>query len=107
MAIPIILGWLLEALVPSDLYILIARLFSGITLGATFTVAPIYTAMIASDRIRGALGAFFQIEFAVGTLFVYIFGPYVSLEVVGWICLAVTLVYVALFAKCKGNLDIL
>lgn len=101
-AAPLMVSWLLIATAERAAHVLAGRLFAGVTTGCVFTVAPVYTAMIASDSIRGALGSMLQIELCVGVLLVYVLGPYVTLEVLGWICMGLTGVYFVCFAFCKG-----
>ncbi|XP_054278775.1 facilitated trehalose transporter Tret1-like [Macrosteles quadrilineatus] len=73
-----ILSWILIVFAKSPIYLCISRLLAGIWVGIITTVAPMYTAEIASPKIRGALGNMFSFMTYLGTLFVYAIGPYVS-----------------------------
>ncbi|MGL5233095.1 MAG: MFS transporter, partial [Fusobacteriaceae bacterium] len=48
-----------------------ARILGGCGVGLAASLVPLYLSEIAPSKIRGSLGAFFQIAIAVGMLIVY------------------------------------
>nr|CAD7449478.1 unnamed protein product [Timema bartmani] len=67
-----------RVLTPSIPVMLIARFISGLAVGATTTVTPMYIEEIADDHIRGALGVYVDLLLIVGTLCSYIAVAYLS-----------------------------
>ncbi|MGL4393225.1 MAG: sugar porter family MFS transporter [Fusobacteriaceae bacterium] len=58
--------------VPTNFSVFVwARLLGGIGVGLAASLVPLYISEIAPAKIRGFLGAFFQISVAVGMLIVY------------------------------------
>ena len=58
--------------------IYIARFLDGLWAGTAYTVVCIYIGEIAEPRIRGSLTNFNNLFRSVGSLFVFIIGPYIS-----------------------------
>lgn len=75
----------------------VGRIILGMAGGAFAVAAPVYTAEIAENSIRGALGSYFQLMVTVGVLFVYIVGGKVSAQLLSIICGVVPLVFGAIF----------
>lgn len=61
------------------------------------TITPMYVGEIATDASRGALGSLMQLFIVSGILYVYVIGPYVSYWAMQYCCLAVPIVFAALF----------
>lgn len=58
--------------IPTNFSIFVwARILGGAGVGLAASLVPLYLSEIAPSKIRGALGAFFQIAIAVGMLIVY------------------------------------
>nr|CAD7433544.1 unnamed protein product [Timema monikensis] len=78
-SIPYLLGWLLIAFTEDCVPVMLsARFISGLAVGATTTVTPMYIEEIADDHIRGALGVYVDLLLTVGTLCSYIATAYLS-----------------------------
>lgn len=75
-----ITSWVLILFATCPLHLHCARLLGGLWVGIITTVAPMYTGEISEPNIRGGLGNVFSLLTYVGTLFVFIIGPYVSYE---------------------------
>ncbi|XP_054286449.1 facilitated trehalose transporter Tret1-2 homolog [Macrosteles quadrilineatus] len=58
--------------------IYIARVVAGVAVGVIYSIAPIYTAEIADDKIRGSLNSWPLFSRSVGYVSVYVIGPYTS-----------------------------
>ncbi|XP_067625976.1 facilitated trehalose transporter Tret1-like isoform X2 [Eurosta solidaginis] len=78
--------------------LLLARVIQGCGVGFVFTVQPMYVGEIATDAVRGATGSLMVLFINSGILYVYLIGPYVSYNALQWCCLAVPIIFVALFS---------
>ncbi|KAG8189576.1 hypothetical protein JTE90_023646 [Oedothorax gibbosus] len=65
---PFLLSWLMIAYAPSIIWIYAGRLLAGFSTGMCSVAVPAYIIEIATIRVRGLLGSFFQISFSVGVL---------------------------------------
>lgn len=73
------------------------RLVSGLSMGASTLVLPLYCDEVAEDRIRGALGVYLDLNMTVGILLVYVLGAYLSVMWTSLACAAVPLLFLATF----------
>ncbi|KAI4455934.1 sugar transporter-like [Holotrichia oblita] len=64
----------------SVLYICIARMICGISIGTIFTVVPMYVGEISEDSNRGLLGMFMVLFVMIGIVFTYGVGSVVTLN---------------------------
>lgn len=80
--LPPIASWILIYLANSWTYILVARLISGLLIGALFTVVPQYVSEIVETRIRGAAGVMMGMLLNLGYITIYAIGPLVSGKVI-------------------------
>jgi sugar porter (SP) family MFS transporter len=85
LALPLLASWLLIAFGKSVSILYAGRFLGGLAAGAISVTAPVYTAEIAEQKCRGALGTLFQLQLTMGILFVYGLGVIAPL-----ICLALT-----------------
>lgn len=69
--------------------LIIARIFSGIAAGGTFSIIPIYVKEISQDNIRGTLGFLMVLIQNIGVLIMYTLGAYLNYYTVIWIALTV------------------
>jgi len=51
---------------------MISRFLGGITAGAAPAVAPLYNTEYSPNKMRGSLGAVFQVNLALGILIAYV-----------------------------------
>nr|XP_003704545.1 PREDICTED: facilitated trehalose transporter Tret1-like [Megachile rotundata] len=79
MIVPLTICWLFIIFANSVLMFYVGRFMGGISVGAFCVALPIYTTEIAEDKIRGSLGSYFQLLFAVGILLSYIIGSFVNM----------------------------
>lgn len=64
--------------------------YSGIAVGGSCVVCPVYISEYAETSIRGMLGTCFQLFLTIGILFVYVFGYLKSTWVIlSWCCLVI------------------
>ncbi|XP_023017524.2 facilitated trehalose transporter Tret1 [Leptinotarsa decemlineata] len=80
MALPMLAGYALMAFATKINLFYIARFMLGITVGTVLSVLPSYVGEIAEDENRGILGAVMGISVAVGHLFTYAVGPFLSVK---------------------------
>lgn len=59
-------------------WIYTGRLLCGFSSGSYSVIVPLYISEIASIEIRGVLGTYFQLQFALGILYAYVAGSYAS-----------------------------
>ncbi|CAG2055582.1 unnamed protein product [Timema podura] len=97
-----ILSWILLTAAKGAGLMYVARFLFGLSIGATFTVVPMYVGEIAEVliehsypwiKIRGALGSFTQLLCTLGFMYVYSIGPYVSYISLGVACTAVSVLF--------------
>jgi len=78
MVIPFSIGWLLIIFSKSVAMFCIARFILGISSGAFCVAAPLYTAEISENEIRGTLGSYFQLMLTIGILMAYLLGYFLN-----------------------------
>jgi MFS family permease len=84
--IPFLVGWVLIIWAQNFIMLLIGRFLLGLAGGAFCIAAPQYSAEIAEKEIRGTISTFFQLLIALGILYPYIVGAYVSVFVMNIVC---------------------
>ncbi|CAH0564532.1 unnamed protein product [Brassicogethes aeneus] len=57
----------------------IGRILMGIGTGGVFSLVPNFVGEISEDKNRGSMGCYFGVSIAIGTLFPYLLGPFVSI----------------------------
>lgn len=75
-ALPLIIAYFILAFLHDIYWYYAARFISGISLGATCTLLPLYISEIAEDSNRGMLSVTLNIFWTFGNLLPYILGPY-------------------------------
>jgi len=58
--------------IPTTPTFMISRFLGGITAGAAPAVAPLYNTEYSPNKMRGSLGAVFQVNLALGILIAYV-----------------------------------
>lgn len=98
-AVPVLFGWILICIgLPGSVWLLyIARLFHGIGTGMAYCACAIYLGEIASDSIRGSLGALICVMTSAGILMAYSIGPYVSVTVFPYILMVPPVLFIGTF----------
>ncbi|XP_054005200.1 facilitated trehalose transporter Tret1-like [Hylaeus anthracinus] len=97
MVVPFTVGWLLIIFANSVPMFYIGRFMTGICVGTFCAVAPLYTAEIAENSIRGRLGSCFQLLLSTGILLSYVFGTLVNIRDLSIISAIVPLVFFGVF----------
>lgn len=77
--------------------IIIARLLTGLSIGGTFTVLPMYVGEMSLDDHRGILGPGMNVFICLGLLFTYIVGHYCSIMVFNLLLAALPACFFVLF----------
>ncbi|XP_055690879.1 facilitated trehalose transporter Tret1-like [Lutzomyia longipalpis] len=95
--IPVIIGLILVLVATSPAILYVSRIFCGITYGMAYMVMPMYLGEISSDKIRGSIGTLLTVMAKFGILYVYAFGPYVSITLLAWILLILPALFIATF----------
>lgn len=80
-SVPFIICWLLTCFANSWIEILAARLISGISVGALYSMAPLYIGELVEPRIRGASNTMLSFMFNLGCIFVFGLQPVLKREV--------------------------
>lgn len=96
-SIPLFVGWILITVASNVAMLYSGRIFWGVGVGMLFTISPMYCAEIATDDSRGALGSFVQVFVTAGFLMVYAIGPYVTYDVLSYVGIVFTAVFVICF----------
>lgn len=76
----------------------VARFLDGLCAGTAYTIVCIYISEIAEPRIRGSLTNFNNLFRSVGSLFVFVVGPYISYRTLAIICGLLPLFYFSTFS---------
>ncbi|XP_025987206.1 facilitated trehalose transporter Tret1 [Solenopsis invicta] len=95
--VPMIFSWICIICANSPIWLYVARIFSGMSMGMVFSCYPIYIGEISAPSIRGALVCVIINGLLIGILFASIMGPNMSMMYFGIISLIVTLCYIAIF----------
>lgn len=80
LSIPYIVADLLIAFATNVNFLLLSRFISGLAVGASFTVVPVYISEIASTEIRGKLSTLIALCNALGMLYQYSLPPYLTIR---------------------------
>lgn len=89
----ICVGWTLIYSTRSVLMLYFIRFLFGVSMGITFTVAPVYVAEISSPDVRGALSTGFETMLYLGHVFEFCVGPLVSYEVLALASVTIPIVF--------------
>ncbi|CAI9732592.1 solute carrier family 2, facilitated glucose transporter member 8-like [Octopus vulgaris] len=77
-SVPLIVGWCLLIATSNVILFYLSRIVSGIAIGMTCVVSPIYIAEISTRSLRGMLGSSVQLSITVGIFVAYILGMYMD-----------------------------
>ena len=97
LVVPFLIGWGLIIWAQNFAMMLIGRIFLGIAGGGFCISAPQYSAEIAEKEIRGSLGTAFQLLIALGILFVYVIGAYMSVFAMNIVCGICPIIFAVIF----------
>ncbi|XP_063541777.1 facilitated trehalose transporter Tret1-2 homolog [Cydia strobilella] len=95
--VPLLAGWVFVAASPTVYYIYVGRILWGTGIGMLFTAVPMYSAEIATNEWRGALGSYIQASITLGVLSMYSIGPYSSYLTVAYVGLAMLVAFNVIF----------
>ncbi|XP_012282089.1 facilitated trehalose transporter Tret1 [Orussus abietinus] len=95
--LPLVLSWSMIIVARSVAVLYVARFLSGITLGGTVCVCPMYLGEIASVKLRGAVGAAVSFMFNLGIFFAFLVGPYLSVPALSSVFLGISVAFVVSF----------
>ncbi|XP_011863264.1 PREDICTED: facilitated trehalose transporter Tret1-like [Vollenhovia emeryi] len=95
--LPMIFSWICIIFATSPVWLYVARIFSGISMGMIFSCYPLYIGEISTPSIRGALVCMIINGLPIGALFGNIIGANMSMMYFGIISLILTLCYMAIF----------
>ncbi|XP_019758505.1 facilitated trehalose transporter Tret1-2 homolog [Dendroctonus ponderosae] len=97
LGLPIVISHLLCALAVNVHFFLAARFLIGIGAGTVFGVVPGYVGDIVEDRQRGVMGSMLGVFNCFGVLFMYLVGPFVSVQLFSLINLIAPILFYILF----------
>jgi MFS family permease len=97
LVVPFLIGWGLIIWAQGFWMLVIGRFFLGLAGGAFCISAPQYSAEIAEKEIRGIIGTFFQLMINGGILFIYVIGPFLSMNVTNAICAGIAILFGVIF----------
>ncbi|KAJ8977236.1 hypothetical protein NQ317_003811 [Molorchus minor] len=96
-AVPICVSYAVLAFTSYVFGYYIARFVIGLSVGAIFTVIPMYVGEIAEDSNRGALGASINCFITAGILFSYAVGPYIPVDLFNLVLAVLPAIFFILF----------
>ena len=80
------LTWVLIAVSPSTMVVLVSRFLSGVLFGVYQATCKVYNAEIAHPDMRGSLGTIISNMYALGSLYTYILGSLIqSWRIIAWL----------------------
>lgn len=94
---PVIISYLICSFSKYVELFYVARFINGIGSSGFYTVMPMFIGEISEDSNRGALGCFLTIFAAMGNLFTYTIGPFLTFKTFNLICLIVPGLFLILF----------
>nr|CAD7433761.1 unnamed protein product [Timema monikensis] len=98
LAVPLILSWIVLMFVEQNILLLyVARLISGIGLGGSTVISPIYNEEIADVDIRGSLGTYCEVMLCVGIFYAFCVGSYLPYLWFHIACCAVPVLFMFTF----------
>lgn len=97
MVIPFTLGWLLLIFANNVIMFYAGRFITGLSGPAFSSVAPIYTAEIVENEIRGTVGSYFQLLLTTGILLSYVLGTFVDMRVLSIISGIIPVIFFGVF----------
>ncbi|KAL0129930.1 hypothetical protein PUN28_001887 [Cardiocondyla obscurior] len=96
--VPLSLSYILIIIAWNPYVLYAARGISGIGQGISYVVCPMYIGEIADKEIRGTLGSFIKLMVTFGELYAHAIGPFVSIQVLGYSCLVIPLIFFVSFS---------
>ncbi|KAG5887728.1 hypothetical protein JTB14_035078 [Gonioctena quinquepunctata] len=96
-AVPMFSCYVLTAFATRVSFFYVARIILGIGVGSVFAVLPSYVSEISEDSNRGILGGIMGVATALGHLFNYTVGPFVSVRVFSLLHLVPLILFYLLF----------
>lgn len=95
--LPVITGYIICAFAEDVGLFYAARFINGIGASGLYTVMPMFIGEIAENSNRGALGCFITIFAALGNLFTYTIGPFMTVKVFNLISLIIPTIFLITF----------
>ncbi|KAJ9595814.1 hypothetical protein L9F63_012998, partial [Diploptera punctata] len=95
--LPLAIGWLLIAYAQSVTYLFAGRIIQGFSFGGVNVFQSMYISEMSEDSIRGALGAMRGISTELGSLTMYIIGPFLGITETALVSLVFPLAFLFLF----------
>lgn len=95
LSLPLLVSWLLLSVSVAVPCLYAGRILGGVAIGAISVVSGMYVSEIAEPSVRGTLGSFFQLQITIGILVGYIVGLLPDPAQIGYVCMAVPVVYAA------------
>lgn len=75
-----LIGWLVIYFATNYEQVIVGRLISGLASGLASVPATVYTAEVATPKMRGTIVTWTSIAIALGILIVYIFGYFIQVN---------------------------
>lgn len=90
--LPFAMGWLLIIASNNGYMFLLGRIILGLAIGALSGTAPSYIVDISTTKIRGTLGALFQLFIVTGILFAYVIGAFLPWRMASVVSITPTII---------------
>lgn len=95
--IPLVIAFILAAIANEVYFLYLMRFLSGLGIGFTFTVLPMYIGEISDDEVRGQLGSFMLLFISFGLTLAFCGGPYLSITLFNLLLLIIPVLFIFLF----------
>ncbi|XP_047736689.1 facilitated trehalose transporter Tret1-like [Hyalella azteca] len=102
-AVPSLVGWLMTGLGTNVSMLALGRGITGSFIGLSSAAGCAYIGEIASKDIRGRLGSFYELAWAIGVLLGMLAGEFTTWQHLALICSSPTLLYAVLVYCCKES----
>ncbi|XP_060519671.1 facilitated trehalose transporter Tret1-2 homolog [Cylas formicarius] len=96
-SVPMQACFLMQAFAKEIYLFYIARFVTGVAVGGSFTVLPMYIAEMSLDHHRGVLAVSMSVFICMGVLFCYAVGPYMSIVAFNCLLAAIAASFFVIF----------
>lgn len=96
-SVPLLICWVLTLIAGSWVELFVGRLVGGISVGALFSMVPIYLGEIVETKIRGASNTMMALLLNMGLMIVYGVGPQVDGKILVIISIIPTVIFILTF----------
>jgi len=95
--LPYLVSWLILLGIKTETALMVSRFLGGLGASGAAINCPMYVGEVSEAAMKAGLGSLFILMYNLGVLYVYVFGVVVDYDNLNWACLAVSVLFVALW----------